>query len=85
MNTHIVSQHPDELQATGVYDAPPPDFDARDGRLIRRVDALAYSLPMLAPDGSRCMVTLVGSFAAWCACVTALVSAGFVQAESEGE
>ena len=62
-------------------DDPPPEFAARDGRLIRRADALAYSLPMLAPDGSRCFITLVGSFAAWGTLMTALVSAGFVQAQ----
>jgi len=67
---------PDNLTA-----APPPDFDAPGGRLIQRVDALAYALPMLAPDGSRCFITLVGSFAAWCALMTALVCAGFVQAQ----
>ena len=56
-----------------------PDFDTP--RLIQRVDALSYMLPMIAPDGSRCMVTLTGDFAAWGACMTALVSAGFSQAE----
>lgn len=52
-------------------------------RLIQRVDALSYSLPMLAPDGSRCHVVLVGSFAAWCALMTALVRAGYTQAEPQ--
>lgn len=49
-------------------------------RLIQRVDALSYSLPMIAPDGSRCHVVLVGDFAAWGALMMALVRAGFIQA-----
>ena len=60
-------------------DDPQPNFDAP--RLIERADALCYSLPMLAPDGSRCHVVLVGSFAAWGALMTALVRAGFAHAE----
>lgn len=61
-------------------DDPQPDFPPR---LIERADALCYSLPMLAPDGSRCHVVLVGSFAAWCALMTALVRAGYTQAEPQ--
>ena len=59
-------------------DDPQPDFPPK---LIQRVDALSYMLPMTAPDGSRCMVVLTGSFAAWGACMSALVGADFVQAE----
>lgn len=60
-------------------DDPQPDFDAP--RLIQRIDALAYSLPMITPSGERCFVTLVGSYAAWGETMTALVNAGYTQAE----
>lgn len=59
-------------------DDPPADSPPR---LIQRVDALSYTLPMIAPSGSRCMVVLVGDFAAWGACMSALVREGFEQAE----
>lgn len=36
---------------------------------------------MLAPDGSRCHVVMVGSFAAWGETMRALVREGFTQAE----
>ena len=59
-----------------------PEFDTP--RLIQRVDALSYSLPMLAPDGARCMVTLTGDFAAWGAVMRALVREGFDYAPPTG-
>ena len=73
MNNSILPQNESQPIRESTPDFPP--------RLIQRVDALSYMLPMTAPDGSRCMVVLTGSFAAWGACMSALVGADFVQAE----
>lgn len=74
----IYSTHSTNNSIPQPVDDPQPDFPPR---LIQRVDALSYTLPMTAPDGSRCMVTLTGDFAAWGACMSALVGAGFGYAE----
>ena len=80
VNHHTYSTHSNTDNSIPQSDDLPADFPPR---IIQRVDALSYMLPMTAPDGSRCMVVLTGSFAAWGACMSALVGADFVQAEPE--
>lgn len=76
-DNHVLSP----ILPTQIESDKQPDFPPR---LIQRADALCYSLPMLAPDGSRCHVVVVGSFAAWGETMTALVREGFVAQDEPG-